>query len=247
MINEETNNKLRELRLTGMATAWQEQQTKPEYARLGFDERLGLLIDAEWLSRHNRRIARHLKAAKLKLSGACLEELEASEDRGLDMNLIRQLATCRWVGEHHNIVLTGATGVGKTFLACGLAQHAIRKGFRALYRRVSRLLDELALARADGSYARVLTRFARADVLVLDDWGMTPLNAESRRDLNEVLEDRWGEKSTIVTSQLPVELWHDQIGDPTTADAICDRLLSKCHRIVLKGPSRRREMPSTSN
>lgn len=247
MINEQTNDKLRELRLTGMLAAWHEQQTKPEYARLGFDERLGLLVDAEWLHRHNRRIGRHLKAAKLKLAGACLEELESSDERGLDMTLIRQLATCRWVGEHHNIVLTGATGVGKTFLACGLAQHAIRKGFRALYRRVSRLLDELALARADGSYARALTRFARADVLVLDDWGMTPLNADSRRDLNEVLEDRWGERSTIVTSQIPVELWHDQIGDPTTADAICDRLLSKCHRIVLKGPSRRREMSPTSH
>ena len=144
MMNEQTIDKLRQLRLTGMAAAWHEQQTKPEYARLGFDERLGLLVDAEWLHRHNRRITRHLKEAKLKLAGACLEELEAHEERALDMNQIRQLATCRWVAEHHNIVVTGATGTGKTFLGCALAQHAIRKGFRALYRRVCDRSDRRA-------------------------------------------------------------------------------------------------------
>jgi DNA replication protein DnaC len=155
--------------------------------------------------------------------------------------VIRQLATCSWIENHQSIVITGATGVGKTYLACALAQHAIRKNYRAAYRRLSRLFDELALARADGSYVRLLAQLARTDVLVLDDWGMTPIREAERRDLNEIMEDRWGNRSTIVTSQIPVANWHDHIGDPTTADAVCDRILNNAQRIVLKGPSRRKQ------
>ena len=161
--------------------------------------------------------------------------------RELDKAVIRQLATCRWIDEHHNVILVGATGVGKSFVACALAHQACRKGYRALYRRASRLFHELILARADGTYVRVLTKLARVDVLVIDDWGLAPVQEQERRDLLEILEDRYGTRSTIVTSQLPPAQWHEHIGDPTLADAICDRLLHNAHRLVLKGPSRRKE------
>jgi len=241
-MKEQTMERLREMKMPGLLAAWNEQQQNPDFANISFDERLGMIVDAEWLDRNNRRVARHMRAAKLKLSSACLEELDYDRNRELDKAMIRNLATCTWVKNHLSVVITGATGVGKTFLACALAQHAIRKRYRAIYRRTSRLLDELGLARADGSYVRALARFARADVLVLDDWGMVEIGAQERRDLNELFEDRYGERATIITSQLPVDHWHDHIGDPTTADAICDRLLSKSHRIMLKDPSRRKEI-----
>jgi DNA replication protein DnaC len=244
MMNQQTMDKLREMKLNGLAAAWLDQQERPDHAGLGFDERFGLLIDAEWMSRQNARLKRNLKEAHLKLGSACLEDLDYDERRGLDKPLIRQLATCGWVAQHQNIVITGATGTGKSFLACALAQHALRRRYRAIYRRTSRLFDELALARADGTYARLLAKLARVDVLILDDWAMAPLGAAERRDMSELMEDRYGERSTILTSQRPPELWHDQIGDPTTADAICDRMLSQCHRLMLKGPSRRKEVAS---
>ena len=155
--------------------------------------------------------------------------------------MIRQLATCRWVTEHHNVVITGATGVGKTYVACALAHRAIRDGYRALYWRASRLFDELALAHADGTYARLLKNSAGAAVLVIDDWGLSRINEVARRDLSEIMEDRHEVRSTIITSQLPVAKWHDHIGDPTIADPICDRLVHCAHRLELKGPSRRKE------
>jgi DNA replication protein DnaC len=229
------------MRLDAMAAAWKEQGGKADVNRLAFDERFGMLVDAEWLHRENRRMARCLKEAKLRLSQACIEDIEYPARRELDRAVIRQLASCRWVDEHQNIVITGATGTGKTYIGCALAQEACRKGHRALYRRASRLADELALARGDGSYVRLLARLARADVLVIDDWGHAPLKDQDRRDLVEVLDDRYGLRSTIMTSQLPVAKWHDHIGDPTSADAICDRVLHNAHRIVLKGPSRRKE------
>ena len=244
MLNHQTMDKLREMKLTGLAAAWQEQQSRADYGGLGFDERLGLLVDAEWLSRQNARLRRNLKEARLKLGSACLEDLEHDERRNIDKALIRQLATCTWVGQHQNIAITGATGTGKTFLACALAQHALRRRYRAIYRRTSRLFDELALARVTGTYARLLARLARVDILILDDWCMESLGPAERKDMSELMEDRCGERSTILTSQRPPDLWHEQIGDPTTADAICDRILSNCHRLVLKGPSRRKEVPS---
>jgi DNA replication protein DnaC len=241
MLNEPTVERLSALRLHGLLDAWQQQQRQADMAALGFDERFALLVEAEWLYRENQRLTRALKEAKLKLSHACVEDIDYPARRELDRAQIRQLANCRWVQEHHNILITGATGTGKTFVACALAHKACRGGHRALYRRASRLFDELTLARADGTYARVLQRVARIDVLVIDDWALAAVHEQERQDLLEILEDRHGTRSTIVTSQLPVPKWHAHIGDPTLADAICDRLLHNAHRLVLKGPSRRKE------
>ncbi len=243
MLTAPTTEQLHALKLHAMAAAWAAQQHDATLSQLGFDERLGLLVEAEWLARENQRLARALREAKLKLSQACLEAIDYPAARELDRALLRQLATCRWVAEHQNVLITGATGTGKSFLGCALAHQACRQGYRALYRRASRLFHELALARADGTYVRLLAKVARVDVFVLDDWGLVPVQDQERRDLLELLEDRYGTRSTIVTSQLPPAHWHEHLGDPTLADAICDRLLHNAHRLVLKGPSRRKEMP----
>ena len=241
MLKEPTLEKLKALRLDAMAAAWTAQHASPDIASLAFDERLGLLVDAEWLSRENKRIERALREAKLRLSSACIEDIDYAARRELDRSVVRQLATCRWVGEHQNVLITGKTGTGKTYLACALAQQACRQGYRALYRRAPRLYQELALARADGTYQRALAKLARVDVLVIDDWAMAPLAAEQRQDLLEILEDRYGNRSTIIASQLDTKRYHDYLGDPTVADAVCDRLLHNAHRLVLQGPSRRKE------
>jgi DNA replication protein DnaC len=233
--------KLLHLRLTAFAAAWAEQQKTPEVNKLSFDERIGLLVDAEHLARENARVERCLRDAKLRMSTACVEDIDYSPKRELDKGVVRQLANCRWVAEHQNVLVTGATGTGKTYVACALAQQACRKGYRALYRRMPRLFEELTLAHADGTYARLLARLAKVDVLVLDDWGLAPPNERERRDLLEIIDDRHGNRSTVITSQLDSKLWHDQLGDPTIADAVCDRLLHNAHRLVLKGPSRRKE------
>jgi DNA replication protein DnaC len=240
VLNEPTHEKLKALRLEGLSAAWAEQQKNPEIASLGFDERLGLLIDAEWTSRENKRISRSLKEAKLRITEACIEGIDYLAKRELDKAIIRQLQTCRWVSEHQSILITGATGTGKSYIACALANQACRKGFRAIYRRAPRLFDELKIARADGTYRTVLARLSRVDVLVLDDFGVAGMGDSERNDLLEVLEDRYGLRSTIVTSQLPISSWHEYLIDPTLADAICDRLVNNAHRIALKGPSRRR-------
>jgi DNA replication protein DnaC len=241
VLKEPTMQKLVDLKLTAFAAAWEEQQKNPEMHKLSFDERLGMLVDAEHLTRENARIGRCLREAKLRMSAACVEDIDYAPRRELDKGVIRQLASCRWVAEHQNVVITGMTGTGKTYVACALAQQACRKGYRAVYRRAPRLFEELTLAHADGSYARLLARLAKVEVLVIDDWGLAPPTDRERRDLLEVIEDRHGNRSTIITSQLPTAKWHDQLGDPTIADAVCDRILHNAHRLVLKGPSRRKE------
>ena len=184
---------------------------------------------------------RYLDEAKLKLRQASVEGIDYPARRELDKAVIRQLATCRWVQEQQNVVITGPTGVGKTYVACALAEQACRKGHRALYRRASRFFDELHLARADGSYGRVLKKLAKIEVLIIDDWGSAKVDDDQRRDMMEVLDDRYSTASTILTSQLPVSKWHDYLGDPNNADAICERILHNAHKLQLKGPSRRKE------
>lgn len=240
MLREPTIEKLHAMRLRIFASTWLEQDKSPDALALSFDERLALLVDAEMLARDNARLSKNLRDAKLRISDACVEGIDYPRERGLDKAIVRQLATSRWVTEHQTVIVTGATGTGKSYLACALAHQACRKGCRVIYRRVPRLFDELRLARADGTHSKLLARFARADVLVLDDFAINPLTEDARRDLLEILEDRYGLRATIITSQLKHERWHDFLADPTVADAICDRVLHGAHKIALAGPSRRK-------
>lgn len=239
MLTHPTSEKLLALRLLGMGKALEEQRRMPEIQELSFEERLGLLVDREMTERDNRRLGSRLRKAKLRIEAA-VEDIAYRPARGLDKSLMLALSSCRWIAEHQNILITGATGVGKSFIACALAQQACREGHTALYFRLPRLLQDLGIARVDGRYGKLLAAIARTDVVVLDDWGLAPLNDEQRRDLLELLDDRYGCRSTLVTSQLPVEHWHEALGDPTLADAILDRLIHNAHRIILKGESMRK-------
>lgn len=239
MLKHPTLDKLHALKLTGMAAALADQVAIPDIQELSFEERLGLLVDRETTERENRRMTSRLRRAKLRHT-AILEDLDYRNSRGLDKGLIQTLAACQWVKEHLNILITGPTGVGKTWLACALAHKACREGSTAHYVRLTRLLRELNIAKGDGQYPKLLANLAKVDVLILDDWGLMKLNTENRRDLLEVLEDRHGRRSTIATSQLPMDQWHDMIGDATLADAILDRLVHNAYKINLRGESMRK-------
>lgn len=239
MLTQKTLDRLHQMRLWGMAEAFAAQLQKPDYQALSFEERFGLLVDQEWASRQNRRLARLLSQARLRLP-ACLEDVDYRHPRGLDRSLLRSLSNGDWLRARQNVLITGPTGVGKTFIACALANAACRQGFTARYYRVPRLLAELGIARGDGSYPRLLNQLARIDLLVLDDWGLAPFTDTQGRDLLEVLDDRAQARSTIVASQLPPDHWHGLLPDPTVADAILDRLVHNAHKIALKGESMRK-------
>jgi len=239
MLAHPTLNKLQDLNLLGMLAALQEQMQLPECANLSFEERLGLLVDREATHRHNRRLAIRLKMAHLRQSSV-VEDIDFRQPRGLDRSVLIALASCQWVRNRENCLITGPTGVGKTYLACALAQKACRDGCSVYYARTSRLLPDLGLAHADGSFAKRLAFLARLDLLVLDDWGIAPLTDPQRRDLLEILDDRYDRRSTLIASQLPVEHWHEAIGDPTLADAILDRIVHNAHKIALNGDSMRK-------
>jgi DNA replication protein DnaC len=240
MLLHPTLEKLNTLRFTGMAAALDEQMQMNSLADMSFEERLGLLLDREITARETRRLQTRLRAAKLRQDG-CIEDIDFRHPRGLDKSLVLRLAGCDWIRERNNLIITGPTGVGKTYLACAFAQKACREGLNTLYLRTTKLFEDLALAKGDGRYLKLLKAFAKADLLVLDDYGLVQLGREQRHDLLEILEDRHGLKSTLVTSQLPVDHWHEQIGDPTVADAILDRLVHTAHKIQLKGESMRKK------
>ena len=241
MVIQETFEKLGDMKMHGFSRAFQEQLDGDGYDELGFEERVSFLVDREWSDRETRRLTRRLQQAKLRDSSACVEDIDFRHPRGLERATVRRLGEGEWITKHRNVVVTGPTGTGKTYIGCALGQNACRAGHSVLYRRVPRLIDELAVARADGSYGKLLTRIGRTDVLILDDWGLTPLSDTGRRDLLEVIEDRHGHRSTMVLSQLPIKLWHKYIGEPMVADAILDRLVHNAHKIQLKGGSMRKE------
>ena len=241
MTDDETIQKLLDLKLATMAQAYRDLLAEPPGNQRSFTEKIAVMVDREWSDRDNRRLARLLRAAHLTINDACLENVWCEPGRGLDKAVMRELATCQWIRKKHNVIVVGKTGVGKSYLGAALAQAACRNGLRAMCTRVPRLVHELAIARADGTYTVMLARLAKLDVLVLDDFLIAPLKDTERRDLLEVLEDRYGTSSTVVTSQVPTKNWHEMLADPTIADAICDRLVHNAHVLSLKGPSIRKK------
>lgn len=244
MLLQPTLDRLHELRLPGMAAALEEQLRMSDIESLGFEDRLGLLLERELTHREDRRLTRLLQLAKLRLN-AVVEDLDFRTPRGLERSLVLRLGGCDWIRARQSVLISGATGTGKSYLACALGQAACRHGLSTRYWRFSWLLDDLALGRADGSYRKRMEKLSKTELLILDDFGLAPLTAPERRDLLEVLEDRYGRRATLVTSQLPFDTWHEIVGDATFADAILDRVVHNAHRITLKGASMRRKKART--
>ena len=233
-------DKLQTLRFFGMLSALEEQMKMPDIEKLCFDERFGLLIDREMIDRQNRRFKTRLRKAKLR-QNACLEDIDFRHPRGLDKSLMLQLASGQWIKEANNLLIIGPTGVGKTYLACALAHKACQLDYSALYFRLPRLLQQLDIAKGDGRYGKLLKNFAKTNLLVIDDWGLKKLIKEQSHDLLEIFEDRHRLRSVLITSQLPVDHWHEIIGNPTLADAILDRLVHNSYKINLRGESMRKK------
>jgi DNA replication protein DnaC len=240
MLIQSTIDGLNSLKLFGMIKSLESQMDNPDSNSLCFEERLGLLVDNELTTRENKRLQSRLRLAKLA-EPASIEELDFKGNRGVDRAALVSLTTSDWIRRHQNIIIDGKTGVGKSYLACALAQKACRDGFSVHFERASRLFQELAIARADGRYSKLIAAIARKDLLIIDDFALFALNAEQRQDLLEIVEDRYSTRSTIITTQIDVEHWHQIIGDPTIADAILDRVVHNCHKLHLKGGSRRKD------
>lgn len=240
MLIHPTIDKLTSMRLTGMAKAFRAQLETPEIHNLPFEDRLALIVDMEFMERENRQLATRLKAARLR-QNAVLEDLDTKASRGLDRALLASLATCHWVKKRHNLLMTGATGVGKTWLACAMSHTACRQGITVVYHRLPALMQDLDLAHHDGRYKRVMRSLAKAELLILDDFGIVPMSAEQLRDLLEIIDERYQKGSILITSQLPITSWHESLRDPTMADAILDRVLHNAYKIELKGESMRKQ------
>jgi len=246
MLPHPTRESLKQLRLFGMLKALEEQQQTEEWSALSFEERLGLLVDRERIDQENRSVTARLRRARLGQQAA-IEDVDMRTGRGLDRSMFTSLASCTWITHHHNLLITGPTGVGKSWVACAFGHKACRENHSVLYHRLGRLFSELSTARGEGRYLRLLKSLSQIELLILDDWGLTPLNGDQLRDLLEILEDRHGRKSTVITSQLPVDLWHEWLGEATLADAIMDRLVHNAYKINLKGDSLRKNLSKSLN
>ena len=240
MLTQPTIEKLNSMKLTAMAKAFASQMQCPDMTQLSFEERFGLIVDYQMTDLENRRMQNRLKNAKLRLS-ACIEDLDFKQGRGMDRSTVMSLAGNQWVKSHHNILVTGPTGAGKSYLACALAQKACRDGYTTIYQRVPRLLQEIAVSRHDGRYNKLIAPIIKCEVLILDDLLISPLTREEQRELLEIVEERYDRRATVVTSQLPIKAWHDAMQDPTLADAILDRLVHNAYKLELKGESMRRK------
>ena len=240
MLHEQTMHKLYAMKFRGMAEAYEEQLQQAQIGDLSFEDRFAMLVERQWVWKENRALIRRLKYAGLKLD-ACIEDIDYRHPRGLKRSTIEQLVTCEWIKYHRNCIITGPTGAGKTFIGCALAHHACREGYRALYFYVPKLFRELAMAHVDGRITKLLKKIANVAVLVIDDWGLATIKRHQYRDFLEILDDRHGSGSTLITSQFPISSWHELIGDPTVADAILDRLVHNAYVIELKGESMRKK------